>query len=137
MTGMTAFKTITCNYRIATKANSQGAKGYLVGGWSDGAWERIRVLCRSRNGRWIEKWEHHRHLTDFRLTTIVPESAHHERIRAASIFGPDTRWTVLAEKSVRTAGLATSAIRAALAVACPGYHAHPRPIFSTLRRGVP
>ncbi len=27
MTGMTAFKTITCNYRIATKANSQGAKG--------------------------------------------------------------------------------------------------------------
>jgi hypothetical protein len=33
---MTAFMTITCNYRVATKANSRGAKAYLVGGWSDG-----------------------------------------------------------------------------------------------------
>ena len=50
---MTEFKTIVCNYAVARPATSKGAKAYLISGWSDGAWERLRVLARSRSGRWI------------------------------------------------------------------------------------
>jgi hypothetical protein len=69
----TEFKAITCNYRIATKTNSLGAKAYVTGGWGGGGWERIRVVSRSRGGRWIEKWDDSRRFANFRLTTVVPE----------------------------------------------------------------
>jgi hypothetical protein len=86
---MTEFKTIVCNYAVARPATSKGAKAYLIGGWSDGAWERLRVLARSRSGRWIEIWEDYRHLTNFRLTMVVPESPDYQRLSKVSLFGPD------------------------------------------------
>jgi hypothetical protein len=59
----------------------QGARAYVIGGWG-GAWERLRVLARSRSGRWVRLWEDYRHLTDFHLTTIVPECGDYDRILA-------------------------------------------------------
>jgi hypothetical protein len=74
------FKAITCNYAVDRGMCAKGAKAYVIGGWGGGAWERLRVLARSRGGRWIRIWEDYRHLTNFRLTTVVPESADHDRI---------------------------------------------------------
>lgn len=62
---------VVCNYREDTNTSRQGGKAYLADyHWSGGGYERVRVVARSRGGRWILKWETAKRLTNFRSTTI-------------------------------------------------------------------
>lgn len=67
---------IACNYTQATNVVSNGSKAYVDPVYLGGNLpERMRVLVRSRSGRWIEKWEDTRRLSNFRLKTIPPQHA--------------------------------------------------------------
>jgi hypothetical protein len=46
-------------------------------GWGG---ERVRLLARSRSGRWIEKWETRKRLGNFRWKTIPAEHPFYGRI---------------------------------------------------------
>lgn len=70
---MTDRKLIVCNYIEGTSSVPMGAKAYILPQLGGNLPERVRVLVRSRGGRWIEKWEGVRRLGDFRFKTIPPE----------------------------------------------------------------
>lgn len=68
---------IACNYSCATSIAAEGALAFVapqVGGnlrRSNGQ-PRVRLTVRSRSGRWVQRWEPMRNLTNFRLKTIPP-----------------------------------------------------------------
>lgn len=64
---------IQCNYAESTSAIAKGARAYVIGLNSGGGHDRLRVLARSRGGRWIKKWEDRRRLINFRVKTLSPE----------------------------------------------------------------
>jgi hypothetical protein len=66
-------KVIACNYDSGRRAVAQGALAYVLPQLGGNLPERVRVLVRSRGGRWIEKWENVRRLVNFRLKTLPPE----------------------------------------------------------------
>lgn len=66
-------RVIQCNYAEATGIATDGARAYLVLPNPGGGHDRIQILVRSRSGRWVEKWEDIRRLTDFRAKTLPPE----------------------------------------------------------------
>lgn len=63
---------IACNYTGPTAAVAEGARAYVVPQLGGNLPGRVRVLARSRGGRWIEKWEDIRRLGSFRLKTLPP-----------------------------------------------------------------
>ena len=63
---------IACNYREGTGVAAEGALAYVILQLGGNLPDRVRVLARSRGGRWVEKWESMRRLTNFRLKTIPP-----------------------------------------------------------------
>jgi hypothetical protein len=76
-------RVIQCNFREATSECRAGARAYLTStGHGD---NRVRVLARSRSGRWIRKWENLRRLTAFRFKTIPPEHTLYARLDETSI----------------------------------------------------
>ena len=65
---------VACNYQDATNVASEGAKAYLCFHYLGGNLpERIKVVARSRGGRWVEKWENTQRLGNYRIVTIPPE----------------------------------------------------------------
>lgn len=76
---------IACNYREGTGVAAEGALAYVVLWLGGNLPERVSVLVRSRGGRWVQKWESMRRLTNFRLKTIPPAHPRHgdERINWA------------------------------------------------------
>lgn len=64
---------IQCNYAESTSAIPTGARAYVIYLNRGGGHDRINVLVRSRSGRWIEKWEDRRRLTNFRAKTLPPD----------------------------------------------------------------
>jgi hypothetical protein len=66
-------KQICCNYRDASLVARRGAQAWVLNPDYDRGSDRILILVRSRSGRWIEKWEFMKGLTNFRLKTVVPE----------------------------------------------------------------
>lgn len=62
---------VQCNFREGTSECSVGARAYVIA--TDRVGRRIRLLARSRSGRWIFKWENHKRLHHFRYKTIPPE----------------------------------------------------------------
>jgi hypothetical protein len=71
---------VVCNYREGTGTSRMGGKAYLADWhWTGGGYERVRVVARSRGGRWIVKWEPIKRLTNFRSTTVPAESPDYER----------------------------------------------------------
>lgn len=70
---MPDLRVIACNYLRPTRACAGGAKAYVLLTNPGNGGDRLCVLARSRNGRWIEKWEDTRRLGRFRLVTIPPE----------------------------------------------------------------
>lgn len=75
MENVTDRKIISCNLAVPTKTARKGAKAILGvtsgGALGDG---RAQLLIRSRGGRYIEKWEPIKRLTNFRIQTLPPES---------------------------------------------------------------
>jgi hypothetical protein len=61
-------RVIQCNFCEATSECSEGARAYLM----QNLWgrDRVRILARSRSGRWIDKWESARRLNYFRTKTM-------------------------------------------------------------------
>lgn len=65
---------VACNYLEATNVASEGTKAFVCFHYLGGNLpERIKVVARSRGGRWIEKWENTRRLGNYRIVTIPPE----------------------------------------------------------------
>ena len=64
---------IACNYSEGTGFITLGSKAYVIPQLGGNLPDRVRVLARSRSGRWIEKWESMRRLGNFRLKTLPPE----------------------------------------------------------------
>lgn len=67
------WQVIACNYTEPVSAVAAGARAYVVPQLGGNLPGRVRVLARSRGGRWIEKWEDIRRLRDFRVKTLPPE----------------------------------------------------------------
>lgn len=78
---------LVCNYAEATGVVAAGAKAYVILQLGGNLPERVRVLAHSRGGRWVEKWENLRRLTNFRLVTIPPG---HPRYDDRRLFGEAT-----------------------------------------------
>ena len=64
---------IVCNVAEPTKTARTGAFAYVTDPNRGNGGERVRLLLRSRGGRWIDKWEKATRLTNFRIKTIPPE----------------------------------------------------------------
>lgn len=85
-------RVVACNYLVGTSAVAQGALCYAVHVWCG---ERVRILARSRSGRWIEKWANFKKLGNFRLKTLPPEHPRYRDYRAHSWADPDVLLTEL------------------------------------------
>lgn len=62
-------RVVQCNYLTGTPVCAAGARAYLVGF----AVPRVRVLARSRSGRWVFRWEPQARLHNFRLKTLAAD----------------------------------------------------------------
>lgn len=78
---------VVCNYIEGTSIVAEGARAYVVLQLGGNLPERVRVVVRSRGGRWVSKWENMRRLDNFRLTTIPPE---HPRYSDERLWGGAT-----------------------------------------------
>lgn len=79
-------RVVACNYAVGTPAMAEGARCYV----NDVAYDRsvpsrVRILARSRSGRWINKWEDVRRLRDFRIVTIPPDHPRYGDLRLSPI----------------------------------------------------
>jgi hypothetical protein len=63
-------RAVACNITEASGAVSRGSIAYVI----QLAGDRIRLLVRSRRGRWIYKWLKVSALANFRFKTISPQS---------------------------------------------------------------
>lgn len=61
-------RVVQCNTVRLTAAVSAGARCYLI--QHDGSGDRVRVLVRTRSGRWADTWKHVRDLRDFRVKVL-------------------------------------------------------------------
>lgn len=73
-------RAIACNYIEGTSPTPQGGLAYVLLPNPGSGAERVQLLARSRSGRWIEKWEDIRRLTNFRWKTIPPDHPLYERV---------------------------------------------------------
>lgn len=60
-----------CNYGVSTSACAKGALCYVIRKFAVD--ESMKVLARSRSGRWIEKWDKKERFYNFRLKIIPPQ----------------------------------------------------------------
>lgn len=67
---MKEIKVVTANIVEDTRVFAPGAKVYVYPRFS-GDGERLRILGRSRSGRWVDKWEAGWRLANFRITTLT------------------------------------------------------------------
>lgn len=70
-----------CNYAVAINSVPQSAKAYVLLHNPGGGGDRLYILVKSRSGRWIEKWEDRRRLTNFREKTVPPQHPLYERLK--------------------------------------------------------
>lgn len=63
-------RVVQMNFAVPTKVAAKGARAYLVLPNGGNGHDRICILIKSRGGRWVEKWEDSRRLTNFRAKTI-------------------------------------------------------------------
>lgn len=65
-------RVVQMNYAVSTNVAAKGARAYLVLPNGGGGHDRICILVKSRGGRWVEKWEDSRRLTNLRAKTVSP-----------------------------------------------------------------
>ncbi len=80
---MQEIKAVACNYSVPVKAASRRSIAYVLNVNRGGGAERIEILSRSRDGRWINRWERIDRLTNFRFKTVVPENPIYNEIKFA------------------------------------------------------
>ena len=73
-------RVIACNLSQPISEAAKGALAYVQWPNRGNANDRVPLLIRSRGGRWIEKWEDMRRLTNFRHKTIPPEHPLYDRL---------------------------------------------------------
>jgi hypothetical protein len=66
-------RVVQCNYTEGISSVTGGARAYVIYPNDGNGAERVCVLVRSRDARWIEKWEDMRRLGNFRVKTLPPE----------------------------------------------------------------
>jgi hypothetical protein len=85
-------KALACNYAEGSGVARPGALAYVVCSHLGGNLpERVKVLARSRGGRWVEKWEAVKRLSNFRLKTLPPEHPRYDDERITGATGEDLR----------------------------------------------
>ena len=62
---------ISANVFGPDKVLRTGAKVRIIGGWSGGGFERVRVIGAARNGRQVTKWAPLARLTNFRSQWVT------------------------------------------------------------------
>ena len=87
-------KALACNYAESVSVAAKGALAYVRWPNYGNANDRVLLLVRSRGGRWIEKWEAMRRLTNFRLKTLPPQHPLYDR---AGQFSEDDEWRFRAD----------------------------------------
>jgi hypothetical protein len=78
-------RVIACNLTERTREGAVGSLAYVLGVPGDPS--RVRVLLRSRSGRWITKWESLSRLGNFRLKTLPPAHGRHADVPALDELG--------------------------------------------------
>lgn len=78
---------LVCNYLTQTSEFRKGTLCYIVLLNAGNNSDRIKLFGRSRGGRWIQKWEDIRRLTNFRIKTI---SAFNSLCKKVEMFGYET-----------------------------------------------
>jgi hypothetical protein len=73
-------KALACNYAVATKVCPQNALCYIIDRNPGSGGERVKLLARSRGGRWVEKWEVRWRLHNFRVKTVPSSNPIHGRV---------------------------------------------------------
>lgn len=87
---MATKRVIQANYAEATKYIAKGARVYVSNvNYGNGS-ERVLIVARSRGGRWVEKWESIKRLTNFRLKTLPLEHPKHKDDRIADFYNEAT-----------------------------------------------
>ena len=61
---------VCCNYAVGTNVAREGAQAWLSP-FTRGDPSHVRLIVRSRSGRWVCKWERLTRLKNFRAKTIV------------------------------------------------------------------
>ena len=77
-------RVIACNYAEGISPVSAGSLCYVLDANRGGGGDRVRLLARSRGGRWIEKWETRKRLTNFRMKTVPPEHPRYAQLEFAA-----------------------------------------------------
>lgn len=91
---------IACNYTEPTTVAAKGARAFVIAQFGGNMPERLRVVVRTRGGRWVEKWENTRRLGNFRLATIPPFTPrYHDDRLAHSDATPDMLAHVIAARA--------------------------------------
>lgn len=67
-------KAVACNFTDGTSACSMGAKAYILDGNQGNANESIRILARSRSGRWIDVWVRPETMRNYWVVTVVSDN---------------------------------------------------------------
>jgi hypothetical protein len=94
-------RVLVCNYAESTNVAGAGAKAYVLLQFGGNLPERVRVLVRSRGGRWVEKWESVRRLGNPRLKTLPPDHPRHGDERLIGEAREDhLRWFVAAQSEM-------------------------------------
>lgn len=76
---------IACNYAVSVSESARGSRAYVLNVNYGGGSERVRILARSRSGRWIDRWESIKRLDRFRA--VKPCSARPIFRRVAELDG--------------------------------------------------
>ena len=73
-------RVVACNYRAPARVAVTGARCYVLNPNYGMGCARVRLLLRSRGGRWIDKWEDTRRLANFRVKVVPPEHPRYEEL---------------------------------------------------------
>jgi hypothetical protein len=106
---MEEIKIVACNYAVPVKASSKGTLCFVLRANNGNANESVVILCRSRGGRWIERWERIDRLTNFRFKTVVSADPVFERVKDSDYLEPAPfAFAAIRERIARLTGLRPS-----------------------------
>lgn len=82
---MDEIKAVACNYRYSTRICPQSAKAFVLNTNPGNGSDHIRIVARSRGGRWVVKYEDSRYLENFRIVTLVACRAPYSVVKEAYV----------------------------------------------------
>jgi hypothetical protein len=82
-------RVIQCNFMGETASIARGARSYVMLTNPGGGNDRIKILVRSRSGRWISRWESLLVLDNFRPKVMAQQNplSKYDMVDADSVYG--------------------------------------------------